>query len=382
MSYWLNSSNGINCATCGREVHTSKCFGKKGFIRVDLNCAERAINDYYDRTDIPSCTVEFCSLPCLKNADWDKIYADFIKFEDETMVKDYYAKHGTHITGLEKSLIEQDVSEIPPPFFEPKPEPIVEAEPERIIELIPEAIKGEINDISPKTEPIIEIESEPLNPQSLIGLKEPKLKSKPEIVAHCGMCDCDWVEGHEKTEKHIKLEKSFSSKMRDFRMGGGALNNTIAEIFVKDAKTEESVEVYKDTGMFKDIGMAYAIIEMYDYGSVDKRTYRNAVKFILEETKKKYGTDDYRYRELFALSHRGQDNWEGTFDVRALCHAISLNCPHTQQKDCERSRTPFEEAGEQACEQDKKNLPNYKRGKCSHCRHLERIKEKWEKKGL
>ena len=352
MGYWLNSSNGIRCATCGREVHESKCYAKKGFITVDLNLAERGINDYYIRTDVPSCTIEFCSLPCLQNADWKKLYGDFIEFEDTHMVKGYYAKHGTACSGLEKTLLEQDPLDIPKPFFEPKPkvETIdIEVAPERKFE--------------PKPEPVVE--------------PKPEIVVEPKVIPKCGMCNCDWEEGHDKSEKHLKLRAKHDSKMKDFRLGGGVLNNTIAEVFVKEAKAEAKLEEYKDTSMFQNIDMAYCVIEMFDFGSVDRRTYRNAVKYILEQVKEKYGIEDYRFRELFALSH-GRTDWEGTFDVRALCHAIALECPHTKQEDCEKSRTPLEENGEQACERNKEL--NYKRGKCSHCRHLEGIKEKWKSK--
>jgi len=361
MGYWLNSSDGIRCATCGREVHTSKCYGKKGFIRVELNLAERAVNDYYERTDIPSCTIEFCSLPCLQKADWKKLYADFIEFEDTRMVHGYYAKHGTACGGIEKTLVEQDPLDIPAPFFEPRPEPVVEPTPE------------------PKVEPVKELAQVPatvINETTKEVIAE--IKSERAVRPQCGMCQCEWIEGHEKTEKHKRLEANFSKKMRDFRLGGGALNNTIADIFVKESKSEEKVEEYKDTLMFSDLDQAYCVIENFDFGTIERPTFKKAVNYILKYCKDNFGTDDYRYRELFALIHK--DGWEGTFDVRALCHAISLGCPHTEQKDCERSRTPLEEHGEQACERDKENLPDYKRGKCSHCRHLEGIKEKWEKK--
>ena len=161
-------------------------------------------------------------------------------------------------------------------------------------------------------------------------------------------------------------------------MGGGILNNTIAEIFVKESKSEEKVEEYKDTLTFQDLDQAYCVIENFDFGTIDRRMYQNAVKYFLKYCKENFGTNDYRYRELFALIHK--DGWEGTFDVRALTHAISLGCPHTEQLQCEKSRTPLEEHGEQACEKDPEL--HYKRGCCSHCRHLERIKEKWEKKDL
>lgn len=349
MGYWLNSSKGIFCATCGEEVHTSKCFGKKGYIRVELNAAERPMSGDSDYGITPSATVEFCSIPCLKNANWDKIYADFIASEND-ISGGYYKINGSAKSGLEKTLVEQPIK--------PVPKPLIKIKPQKIVKLK--------KIVKPKPEPIEEPKPK-VEPQKLIGLKEPK------VVPHCGMCNCNWEKGHENTEKHKRMEANFKNKMQSF---GGVMNNTIAETFINDVKTEEMVKEYEKTSIFENMDMAYSVIELYDYGQVDKRMYRNAVKYMLEETKKKYGSNDYRFRELFALSHK--DGWEGTFEVRALCHAITLECPHTKQEDCERARTPLEEVGEQACEKNK--TLNYKRGKCSHCRFLESIKEKWDKK--
>lgn len=124
--------------------------------------------------------------------------------------------------------------------------------------------------------------------------------------------------------------------------------------------------------------MAYCVIEMYDYGTIDKQMYKEAVQYIYEEAKKKYGKDDYRCRELFSLMF-GDEGWELTFEIRSLCHCIDLECPHTTQEQCEKSRTVFEAHAEDECE---KKYPNWIRGKCSHCSYLEGIKEKWDKKDV
>lgn len=127
---------------------------------------------------------------------------------------------------------------------------------------------------------------------------------------------------------------------------------------------------------FKDLEMAYFVIENYDYGTIDRQMYREAVQFFLKEIEKKFGKDDFRFRELFSLTFK-DSNWEQTFEIRSLCHAILLECPHTTQEQCEKGRTLFESAAEEKC---RKDYPDWKFRKCNHCSYLEGIKEKWEKK--
>lgn len=76
MGYWLDSAEGIFCASCGKEVHDTKCMKGKGYIRVEF-LPKR------DKQGYSSCaTVEFCNFECLKKADWDKLRELLIKSEE------------------------------------------------------------------------------------------------------------------------------------------------------------------------------------------------------------------------------------------------------------------------------------------------------------
>lgn len=191
-----------------------------------------------------------------------------------------------------------------------------------------------------------------------------------ENKPRCGMCNCEWTEGHEKTAKHLRLKAKFDD-LKPIRL----VNQEVGKDLFEKAIKEEEIAEYEDTTIFKDLDMAYCVVEIYDYGSIDKRMYRNACKYVLAETIKKFGDADYRVRELHALMFK--DGWEGTFEMRCLIHAIVVGCPHTTQEQCEKARTVIEAYAEDKCE---KENPNWKRGKCSHCHYLEGIKEKWEKK--
>ena len=187
-----------------------------------------------------------------------------------------------------------------------------------------------------------------------------------ENKPHCGMCGCEWTEGHENTPKHLKLKASFDNMMKS-RVD----ERTIRETLHSESETED----VKETATFKSIEQAYCVVEMYDYGSIDGRMYRNACRYVFDQIKKKFGESDYRVREMFALMQK--DGWEGTFEMRCLIHAISVNCPHTNQEDCEKARTSIEAYVENKLE---KENSNWKRSKCSHCGYLERIERKWNKK--
>lgn len=183
---------------------------------------------------------------------------------------------------------------------------------------------------------------------------------------HCGMCNCEWTEGHENTPKHLKLKASFDNMMKN--------NIRDDRIVRKTLHTESEVEDVKETSMFKSIEQAYCVVEMYDYGTVDRRMYRNACRYVFDIIKKQFGESDYRVREMFALMQK--EDWEGTFEMRCLIHAISVNCPHTNQEDCEKARTNIEAYVENECE---RKHSDWKRSKCSHCGYLERIEKKWSK---
>jgi len=116
---------------------------------------------------------------------------------------------------------------------------------------------------------------------------------------------------------------------------------------------------------FEDISDAYAVIEMYDYGSIDERKYLEACAYALEHYRKKYGKDDFRFRELFALIQ--SEGWEGTFEVRALVHTEAIGCFYSTISECDKHKTAIE-------------LKFLKGNKCQHCSYLEGIKEKWDKK--
>jgi len=115
---------------------------------------------------------------------------------------------------------------------------------------------------------------------------------------------------------------------------------------------------------FKSINEAYAIVEVYEYGSVEQSLYLEAASYALKYFEAKYGKDDYRFRELFA--HMQGDDWESTFVVRCLLHSESIGCPHSSIEEC-----------------DKQNTGVYsvlKGKKCQHCTYLEGVEDKWKEK--
>jgi len=108
---------------------------------------------------------------------------------------------------------------------------------------------------------------------------------------------------------------------------------------------------------FDNISDSYAVIECYELGSVDQRTYLEACRYALEYFRKKYGKDSFWFRELFA--HMQGDTWENTFEVRCLLYAEVIGCPHD---DCGQYKI----------------LSSLK--KCQHCSYIEGVKEKWNGK--
>ena len=116
---------------------------------------------------------------------------------------------------------------------------------------------------------------------------------------------------------------------------------------------------------FKTISDAYAIVEMYEYGSVSQEQYLEACAFALKYFEKKYGKDDFRHRELFA--HMQSDDWESSFKVRWLLHAEEIGCPHKNVAECDKYKSEIE-------------LEVFKGKKCQHCRYIEELKENWESK--
>ena len=116
---------------------------------------------------------------------------------------------------------------------------------------------------------------------------------------------------------------------------------------------------------FENISDAYAIIEIYDYGSLSQREYLEACKYALDYFEKKYGKDSFWFRELFG--HMQGDTWENTFEIRSLIHAEDIGCPHNSIAECDKHKTEFE-------------FKLLKGKKCQHCRYIEGVKEKWDKK--
>lgn len=116
---------------------------------------------------------------------------------------------------------------------------------------------------------------------------------------------------------------------------------------------------------FENISDAYAIIEMYEYGSLSQREYLEACNYALEYFRKKYGKDSFWFRETFA--HMQGDDWESTFEVRSLLHAEVIGCPHKTIAECDEHKSEIA-------------LKILKGKKCQHCRYIEGVKEKWMEK--
>lgn len=116
---------------------------------------------------------------------------------------------------------------------------------------------------------------------------------------------------------------------------------------------------------FDNISDAYAIIEIYDFGSANQRLYREACNYALGYFEKEYGKDSFWFRELFAYMQH--DGWEGTFEIRSLLHAEVIGCPHETIAECDKHKSEFA-------------LKHLKGKKCQHCSYIEGVKEKWKKK--
>ena len=120
---------------------------------------------------------------------------------------------------------------------------------------------------------------------------------------------------------------------------------------------------------YKNISDAYAILEMYEMGSVDQQEYLRACSFVLKLFEKKYGKDDFRYRELFAQMQG--DDWTNSFTARYLAHAELIGCFHKTLEECEKHMAEWE-------------LQMFKGKQCQHCRLLTALltahKEEYERK--
>jgi len=108
---------------------------------------------------------------------------------------------------------------------------------------------------------------------------------------------------------------------------------------------------------FDNLSDAYAIVEIYECGSVDQRTYHEACRYALEYFRKKYGKNSFWFRELFACMQSNE--WENTFEIRCLIHAEVIGCPHD---DCGKY----------------KEMSLLK--KCQHCSYIEGVERKWKMK--
>jgi hypothetical protein len=114
----------------------------------------------------------------------------------------------------------------------------------------------------------------------------------------------------------------------------------------------------------KTIDEAYSLVEFYEYGSIDQRIYLEACAYALKFYEKKYGKDDFRFRELFA--HMQGDDWENTFKVRALLHTEVIGCPHKTIAECDKHNNGI--------------YSIFKGKKCQHCNYLEGIEDEWKRK--
>ena len=90
MSSCLNSSNGIKCHGCGKEVHEAKVLKHKGYITVNFALKERHM-DSGKSEDIctPLYNLTVCGIDCLKKVDWKKVYAEIMRSEREDMKFDW-----------------------------------------------------------------------------------------------------------------------------------------------------------------------------------------------------------------------------------------------------------------------------------------------------
>jgi hypothetical protein len=105
--------------------------------------------------------------------------------------------------------------------------------------------------------------------------------------------------------------------------------------------------------MFKKIADVYEILRVTDcYSSLPKEIINLATKFTLKFYLEKYGKDDYRYREIFALS-QASDFWENVESFRALVHSEVIGSPHGVIE----LKSTFDH--------------------CTHCEYLCRLYKKW-----
>ena len=134
---------------------------------------------------------------------------------------------------------------------------------------------------------------------------------------------------------------------------------------IQDKTKEKKKETGGAKGFLKTIDDAYTLIEFYELGSIPQRDYLKACSYALDYFEKKYGKDSFWFREVFA--HMQGDDWESTFEIRSLVHAEVVGCPHDTIVECDKHKTEFE-------------LKPLKGKKCQHCRYIEGVKEKWDKR--
>jgi len=179
------------------------------------------------------------------------------------------------------------------------------------------------------------------------------------FYCRCGICDMnfksneEWDE-HAKSSKHKAKVLAFEKAMAIARYKGEHFN--IRE-FVK--------KIQEQSKMHNELSDAYAIVEFFELGSLTDREYRKACKTALEYFRKKYGKDDFRFREIFACKQ--DNNYENTFKVRCLIHCELIGCPHSTLLECEKYMSEIE-------------LQHLKGKQCQHCSYLEGVKEHWEEK--
>jgi len=185
------------------------------------------------------------------------------------------------------------------------------------------------------------------------------IKKKKQFYCRCGICNENFSSSeewdrHTQTRRHKAKVLAFEKMMAMTRYKGEHVD---VRGFVKKIQEQSKME--------ETISDIYMIVEAYELGSLTQREYLKACKDALEYFKKKYGKDDFRFRELFA--HMQGDDWENTFVIRCLVHAETIGCPHATIEQCDKYKNEVE-------------LKFLKGRKCQHCSYLEGVKERWEEK--
>ena len=186
----------------------------------------------------------------------------------------------------------------------------------------------------------------------------------------CGICDKDfnsseeWV-AHTRTPEHRMKVMEFRMMMIEAQTKGEHIDvRGFVRKIQRKAKTKKPQEHTKHS-FIENISDAYAIVELYEYGTVDQRKYLEACRFASDYFEEKYGKDSFWFRELFA--HMQSDEWESTFKVRCLLHAEVIGCPHDTIAECDKHKSMVE-------------LKLFKGKKCQHCRYIEGVEREWKEK--